>query len=323
VARDTTGSQSYGFLFPQATARLRLTDFLDLRAAVTRNLARPDYLQLVAFENVNDIDFEIERGNPGLRATTAWNYDAGLTAFSRLGLFSVGAFYKRLTDFQYDSVTPETFEGRRFDVFQTVNGEDATVAGVEVEVQTNTRWLSQGPLGGFTINANYTYSHSEARYPVAVPLGLDLTTFQSIEAVEVRRDRLVGQSPHIVSAGVGYERGPVAVRLNATYQSDFLLEVTESSFVFEGGRPQFDPETGFFTNLIEVRRSVEQDAVLTVDAQASLRLRPLGRALRGARLTLNAANLTDAAEANSFENGQLVFERFYGRRVELGLRYDF
>jgi hypothetical protein len=43
--------------------------------SITRSLARPNYFQLAPDQLILEEDREIERGNPDLKLTTAWNAD--------------------------------------------------------------------------------------------------------------------------------------------------------------------------------------------------------------------------------------------------------
>jgi TonB-dependent receptor len=335
-SRDTTGSQSYGYLFPQLVARYRVSPTFDVRAAVTRTLARPDYLDLVAYENVNDIDNEIERGNSALRPTLAWNLDAGVSAYTPFGLFAVGGFYKTLEDFQYDLFQSEVVPGEgTFTVFQTVNGEAARVYGVEVEAQANFLFLP-GWLSGFLVNGNYAYTVSRADFPLEFDTGLDLETGLSVTEQTTRQSSLPGQSSHIANATLGYERGGFSARFSVSYQGAFLTEVAKVSYDTEfttftaptDDRPNFlplvydDPATeevegGPITQAL-VATDVTTRPYTFVDLQVSQEV----PAVSGLRLIVNASNLTNQFERQRRAGfGQPVFSRGYGWTAEVGLQF--
>lgn len=73
--RPQTGSSDYGLLLPMVHLRYALDPQSNIRAAVTRTLARPNYFDLVPYEIINREDEEIVRGNSTLRPTTSWNVD--------------------------------------------------------------------------------------------------------------------------------------------------------------------------------------------------------------------------------------------------------
>lgn len=335
AGRDTTGAQRYGLFFPQVVARYRVSPYVDVRAAVTRSLARPDYLDLVAYENVDPINNRIERGNVDLRPTTAWNLDVGAAAYTAFGLLGAGAFYKRLTDFRYDTFFTESLEGQTYFVFQPRNGEEAVVYGVELEAQLNFTFLPR-PLDGLLLTANYAYSYSRAQYPITYLVGLDGRTFRGIYAEDTRPGALPGQSPHIVNATLGYERAGFSARLSFAYQSAFLSRVTPSVFdsrfirfvLDPAGSGNFlavydDPATpqveGGPVTQAEVRLGEFSRDYLFVDLQVSQRV----PRVRGLRVVLNASNLTDQPERQALGRERATFERTYGWTGQLGLQWSF
>jgi len=110
VTRDTTGqvigvttvpgSQTYNDLFPSAQVRLSVAPETQLRLAVTRGIARPNYSDLaphlsgtVGGNKSNPAN--LSSGNPDLQPQHAWNYDLILEHFfPSVGVISGGVFYK-------------------------------------------------------------------------------------------------------------------------------------------------------------------------------------------------------------------------------------
>jgi TonB-dependent receptor len=317
--RDTSGSASYGLFFPQVVTRLNVGSGFDVRAAVTRTLARPDYLDLVFRENVNDNDAEIERGNPDVRPTTAWNLDVSASHLSRFGLFSVGAFYKNLNDFFYDtSFRLEDGPFRGFQVFETVNGEAAQVYGFEVEAQLNFTFLP-GALSGFLLNANYAYSESEADFPIQIPDRFDLETGELFSRIETRSEQLPGQSPHVVNVSLGYERGGFSGRLSLSHQSAFLSVVPNPVFSYDF--EDIDPETGQIAATEEVPIDVVTEPYTFVDLQLTQEIpTPVGRRLR---LVGSLNNVFDEPEAQRRATGQVIEDEQFGLTADFGLRLEF
>ncbi|MEM1057058.1 MAG: TonB-dependent receptor [Bacteroidota bacterium] len=336
TSRDTTGSQSYGHFFPQLVTRYRISPVFDVRAAVTRTLARPDYLDLVAYENVNDIDDEIERGNVDLRPTLAWNVDGGISAYTPVGLFALGGFYKQLQDFQYDLFQSEVVPGEgTFTVFQTVNGDDATVYGIEAEAQVNASLLP-GILSGLLLTANYAYTISRADFPLEFDTGLDLTTGLSVPELTTRESSLPGQATHIANATLGYERRGFSARLSFQYQGAFLSEVARVAF--DGEFIRFTaptPERPDFLPLVyddPATEAIEGGPITQALVSTDVRTRPftfldlqvsqeLGA---GLRLIANASNLTNQFERQRREGfARNVFSRGYGWSAEVGIQLSF
>ncbi|MEL6771469.1 MAG: TonB-dependent receptor [Bacteroidota bacterium] len=317
--RDTSGTASYGLFFPQVVSRVRLPWGFDVRAAATRTLARPDYLDLVFRENVNDNDDSVERGNPDVRPTTAWNYDLSVSQQSPYGLFSVGAFYKRLDDFFYDTTFRETEDEATlgYQVFETVNGNAATIYGVELEAQVNFTFLP-GVLSGLLLNANYAYSVSEAEYPLQIPERYN-ELFQIIYREGTRTDRLPGQSPHVTNVSLGYERGGFSGRLSLNAQSEFLVLVPTPNYTFTF--EDVDPETLAINASEQLPIDDLTQTFVFLDVQVTQEIpTPIGRRLR---LVGSLNNLLNEREIDARSTGEIVSDRLFGVTGDLGLRLNF
>ncbi len=163
---DTTGGQNYGDVLPMLHFRYRVTPWFDIRLAYTHSLSRPDYYNLVPYEQVNFAEQTLVRGNPDIQRTRATNYDIYVSFYSNdLGLLTLGAYYKKLTDIDY--IKQSRVIGGQFNAFvltEPVNGDDSDVWGLEIDVQTNLKNLPS-PFDGFVINANYSYIRSETYFP--------------------------------------------------------------------------------------------------------------------------------------------------------------
>src|ERR1051326_2490495 len=76
-----------------------LAEKLNLRAAASRTLNRPDMDDLSPLPALDFVGEKIRIGNPSLRRALVTNYDLRLEAFPGLGeVFAGGVFYKRLVD---------------------------------------------------------------------------------------------------------------------------------------------------------------------------------------------------------------------------------
>ena len=199
------GANTYGHFFPMLHLRYSLTERTNLRFAATRSLSRPHYYDLVPYRFVKREKEELERGNPLLQPTTASNLDVLAEHYvASLGIVSAGAFYNRLNDYVYESISE--IDGGVYDQYeavQPVNGEQATLWGFEVNWQQQLTFLP-GFLDGLGIYANYTYTTSKAN-------------------VENRDESipLPGQATHTGNIAVSYEKhgfsGRVSLNLHGKY----------------------------------------------------------------------------------------------------------
>jgi TonB-dependent receptor len=224
---DTTGGQTYDDILPMVHLRYRFTPWLDLRLAATRTLSRPDYFNLVPYERINFAEQTIARGNPAIRRTTVWNYDAFLSFYSNdVGLITLGGFYKKLQDIDY--LKQARIVGGQFNAYQLtepVNGGDSEVWGFEVDLQTNLRNLPE-PFNGIVINANYSYIRSETEFPFFEIGPRSPDPPYSPQIIDTfRKGTLPGQADHVGNFSLGYDRGGFSGRLSVTYQGRSLQTV--------------------------------------------------------------------------------------------------
>ena len=137
---DPSRSNSYGIWLPNVQVRYALSTDSNVRAAITRSLARPNFEDQLPAQLFNREDFEIERGNPLLDPTNAWNLDITYERFFRtVGLFSAGVFYKDLSDNIYFFNFEEERPDGTYEVTQPLNGDGAEVTGVELAYQNQFR----------------------------------------------------------------------------------------------------------------------------------------------------------------------------------------
>ncbi|MEM7587788.1 MAG: TonB-dependent receptor [Acidobacteriota bacterium] len=199
------GSDSYDVFLPSAHLRYALDEDSNVRVALTRSLARPDFESLAPFELVVEEDGEIERGNPQLDVTTAWNFDLMYERYFRsVGIFSAGIFAKQISDPIYFFTFEEPRGGETFDVVQPRNGEDADLFGFELAYQNQIR---SGPLQGLGFYANLTWTDSEATFP------------------ERADSRFPGQAETVYNVALSYERRGFSGRISFNFHGEYLQEV--------------------------------------------------------------------------------------------------
>ena len=155
---------SYWDILPSANLTYDIRPDLLLRLSAARVMSRPGYAQLAGAFTLNDtILTGTAGGNPYLKPTRAWEYNAGLEwYYGKQSLLSATFFYLDISSY----ITQATFtgfyttlqhpQGANFTITGPVNGPGGTNKGVELD------W--QQPLGyGFGVIANYTYSDAKNR----------------------------------------------------------------------------------------------------------------------------------------------------------------
>jgi len=228
---DTTGGQNYQDLFPQFHLKINVIEGIDLRFAYTQSISRPDYFNLVPFEQISVSERQITRGNPNLKASKAINYDAFLSYYnSRFGYVSVGAFYKEIENVDYIS-TKKIIGGDNsgYDLTEPVNAIGiSTVKGIEFDVQTDFKFLPK-PLNGLILSTNIAFIKSETFFPLFMLGPRDPNPPFSPTIIDtVRSGKLPGQPDITASLTIGYEIAHFSARASLAYQ-EFILEQLGSS----------------------------------------------------------------------------------------------
>jgi TonB-dependent receptor len=137
----------------------------NIRFAYTNTISRPNYYDLVPYEEINRDDEEIFFGNPELLPTTSTNLDLMYeNFFKNIGSFSTGVFYKELkniiaweykSDFEYNGFTYQDYR-------KPVNIADASLLGFEAAFSRRLDFLPS-LLKNLSVYSNYTYIQSELK----------------------------------------------------------------------------------------------------------------------------------------------------------------
>lgn len=303
------------FWLPMIQAKYSPFKWADIRYAYTQTLARPDYHQMSPKINFDSPRMNIRAGNPELVPAHAYNHDLNLTFHSnKLGLFSIGGFYKIVKDFTYYTTyklrktsTSETVKTiYDFNIMGSQPNEGATlytymnspylayVKGIEFDFQTRFWYLPLG-LDGIVLGINYTMIESEATYP----LRDDVTDYSTKPPVTTTFDttrvgRLIYQPNDVLNAYIGYELKGFSARLS------FLFQGNSVSYI--GAFPEQD---GYTRDYFRIDASVRQTLPWF-----------------GSEIYLDINNLNN--ETNS--SAQLSIDGFtnvkhYGLTANLGVRF--
>jgi TonB-dependent receptor len=297
-AKDTTGTNSYYDFLPMIQLKYKVNDWLDVRAAVTKTLSRPNYFDLVPWEDISLLDVTINKGNPQLKHTTVWNYDLYFSAYNQYGLFSVGGFYKKLWDVDYTRQT-RIQDGSKYNGFmltQPVNAESpSTVYGVEFDVQANMTLLPS-PFDGIVFYANLSLMKSKTYFPYfAIGPRSTKPPYSATIIDTVREGNMPGQANYVGSFAVGYEKANFSGRLSLVFQGKSLSLV--------GTRSELDGYT---------------DAFLRWDIALQQKI------FSGVSLYLNINNLSNVPDRSFLGTERFpTNEEYFGWTADLGIKYKF
>ena len=246
----TTVGDDHTDFFPNLTLRHSFSENLIGRFALTRAISRPEYADVVprVLETTDSGTLTYARGNPDLKSALSNNIDAGLEYYLRpLGVVSVNAFYKDLSDYRFtlNTTTPYTDPTdptiKTLTYIESLNAPDGHLAGVEFNWQQSFGFLP-GWASGFGVFANYTLTDAEIK----------------TAASYAGRNSFVlpGQSDTIYNAALFYEKYGFSARISYTHRSDFLeaIDATRPGLdLYVEGRGQLDFTTSYdFGNGVEV-----------------------------------------------------------------------
>lgn len=238
-----SGSTDYSYILPQVNLRYSLTKFTNLRAAATASYARPNFQSIVPSQEINLADREGTIGNPELEPVSAVNLDFMVDHyFGTVGVLSLGVFNKQLDNFIYKRrFEADTYNGQNFnttvDLIQDVNGESASLTGVELAYQQNLTFLP-GILSGIGIYANYTFTASNAELTDRSGLG------------ETEKIDLPGQAKHVGNFSLAYSFKGFTARVSANYAGSYIEELGEEADedYFRKERLQLDASANYQLN---------------------------------------------------------------------------
>ncbi len=299
---EQTFENSYTNLLPSVHLTLEATENLQLRAAWSNTIGRPEYDDLGAFSEVDVVEeggtlrTNVSEGNPDLDPYTAMNFDLGTEYyFPNGGLASVTGFHKRVDNAIYTFTSEERNvqdpfgQGREFARItrsQLRNADLGTVTGVEIAYQQPFTFLPE-PFSAFGLNANTTITTSDVDVPEFEddPERPDYSFFQ-------QSDLVYNIIPYIQTGGF---EGRVAIN----YQGEYLDQI-------DGSSPLEDEYIGERT---------------TVDMNVTYQFE---NTLARPELLLQVENITNAPEVIEVGPSRtLNFHYLSGRTVTVGLSTEF
>ncbi|HMP87076.1 MAG TPA: TonB-dependent receptor, partial [Lacibacter sp.] len=179
-------------LLPSLNLTYSLSSQQQLRFAVAKTVARPEFREIAPFQF---FDYEAIwgiSGTPELRRTSILNLDLRYEYYPRSGeVISFGALLKNFNDPIELRMDPGS-NGDRW-LFKYTNADNALLYGGEVEVRKGLDLFHES-LKNFTFIGNFTYLFSE----------VGLTTEQA-GGIKTEQNRpLYGQSPYLINAGFQY-----------------------------------------------------------------------------------------------------------------------
>lgn len=200
VAGEVT-SRSQTDVLPSLSLTYALDDDMNLRAAASRTLDRPEFRELAPFQFSEASSLRQLIGNPALEVAEITNLDAKWEWFPRRGeVLSIGAFYKQL-----DQPIEQVFLATASSAFSFQNAAEGHVIGAELSVRRRLDLLGDF-FGAFALAGNLSLIDSEVTV---------LTRGAFIPTNEKRR--LEGQPPYVVNLNLVWQSETGATEVGAFY----------------------------------------------------------------------------------------------------------
>ncbi len=288
--KPVPGDNLYADALPSVQFQYAFTPNTNLRAAYGRGIARPNFSDLPPYRLESDADKTVSVGNPALKPTGANNYDLLFERYLKpYGIIQGGVFYKDLSNPIYavnTTLGPQdpTYPG--FVQTQPINGPSAHIFGIEMSWQQRLQFLP-GILSGFGVSANYSYTKSQADFPV---------TYGRTD-----HPALMRQAPNNWNVDVTYDKSRFSGRLGLTHNDAYIY--------------QYNYIDGADLGLKGPNGDVYSYAHTQLDAQASYRLKG------GLKAFVSLLNLNN--EVFGFYQGSPIYptqREFYSPTFSFGLR---
>lgn len=295
------------FYLPMIQAVYRPTEWLNVKAGYTHTLQRPDYNNIMPGWVISSQGQINNLSNFRLKPELSRNWDVQFSVYSnKIGLFTFGAFHKKITDMIFWTGQTVVLDTAFFDLptlmhrkraaWATNNEFDAFNYGFEVEWQSNF-WYLPGLLSGLVMNVNYTRNKSEAKYlRTVIRTEIDPITYQATLVNEdtTHTAPMINQPDHLLNLTVGYDYKGFSIRGAMRYKS----RIFTSNNWFEALR-------GYSVDFYRYDLSIKQQLPF-----------------EGLEFFLNINNITNEYEHSVINHMNYTNSlESYGRSANIGFRY--
>ena len=314
-----THNRKNKFILPALFLKYKPFEWLNIRAAWTNTLTRPNYTDIIPLAYYSGPALSVMWRNQDLTPGRSNNRDFSINFNqSRLGFLGLSYFTKSIKNLIFYSgrlriLTPEDYglpgnvENWSIENYTSNNKNRVLLQGLELDYQTRF-WYLPGILSGLVLNANYTLIKSEAKYPRtsytyvydwdASPPKVITTMIDSFYV-----DRLIDQPNKIMNISFGYDYKGFSGRLSMLYKTDVFTK------------------TDFWP---ELRESTDDYKRWDLSIKQKL-------PIKGFELFFNANNIAESTDISQLRGSlnklkvapSMTLEQHYGKTFDLGFRFYF
>lgn len=206
VPRDTLATYRAGNWLPSLNLIYQLTSKMNLRAAYSQTLARPDFRERAPYTYYEFKERATYKGAIGLQDAQVHNYDLRYEYYPEAGeVISFSLFYKR---FENPVELVGAFGGKDANLFY-FNLQNSTSKGFELDLRKSLSFIHRGVpwLKRIYVSANAAWMEANVKYnTLALQNAANSVTTAPNDAVNAdsRNRPLQGLSPYVVNGSIGY-----------------------------------------------------------------------------------------------------------------------
>jgi TonB-dependent receptor len=350
--RDSVTNFSKTEWLPNAHLAFNPTDYLKIRFAAYKAIARPDYnLRLPQFFQVNGVNLAITTGNnyflttgnSDLKNMEAWNYEANTQIFNNtLGLFSVSAFYKVIDNYIHETNNVNLDKAKADSLYQQINLKftdpdivAATHAGNLVYV--NVPYNNDAPsyVWGFEFEHQMNFGFLPVSWMQNITLSYNVSITRSLThiiyhktIITEKQDSTPNPFTHIYTYSKTYTPTQTYMLVNRASEGQPEIYGNAALGYDISG---FSARVSFFYQDRYVKQySPDDQQNIVVDPFAKIDISLKQQITKSLSIFLNINNVANRAETTTEENTVTVngisawsnpsTEELYGRTIDFGLR---
>jgi TonB-dependent receptor len=284
---------------PNFHLNIKATDFMNIRLAAYKALARPDFnMRLATYFGWRPAQVggnkQLIVGNTELKTAKAWNFEINTSFYSNeIGLLSISAFYKEITDmyhmlnqintsgdviFQSLGLKTHSLHTGTYQLTIPYNSVDPTkVWGFELEHQINFTFLP-GLLQHIVLSYNASIVRSETQL-IGSTTDTTYTIIPGFPPLPVYHERAItykqqleNQPKFFGNISLGYDIGGFSGRISLFHQDDYFSSFSPSgrSDVLIAGYNRVDlalkqKVTDYLTVLLNINNLTNLEDVNQID----------------------------------------------------------